>query len=316
MSYLVEESIMAPGADTDRGGLPLGAGAMRTVRKFETDEARDKFADARAAQEAAEEKMKQMRSLMESFEFFNKHKHTVRIETGGAHVDTGFPCVYAAYCQMVEDYHASESAEFFASDLGARSVVTDMSHIPDDHEIKAKVRAWMSQNGSDSSAFGGQKVARVVVGHGSQRERDIAVEAELSQPLKLTPGTELRVVVQGGSGTDGSAKRTCVITSEMLLNGANTLMTHRLAIIDTIREFVETTGRGGQNCVSPLPQLNTSIAFLMSDSTDSAGAVFSRNEPICFQGADHAILTNFKLATFEGVPSLVSVTVAIRFVAP
>lgn len=316
MSYLIEESRVAPGADTDRGGLPLGAGAMRTVRKFETDEARDQFADARMAQEAAEEQMKQMRKLMESFEFFTKHKYTVRIETDGAQVDTRFPRVYASYCQMVEDYHTSESAEFFVSEAGTRSVITEMSHIPDDYDVKAKVRAWMGRRGSDANAFGDNTFARVVVGYGNQFERDIAVESELAEPLKLTPGAEFRVVVQGGDGTDGSMKRTCVITSDMLLNGAKALMAHRVATIDTIREFVETTGRGGQNRVSPLAQLNTSIAFLVSDSPDSAGAVFSRDEPVSFQGPDHAILTNFKLVMVDGVPSLASVTVAVHFVAP
>jgi len=307
---------VAPGADTDRGGLPLGAGAMRAVRKFETDDARDKFADARVAQEAAEEQMKQTRKLMESFEFFTKHKYTVRIETGGAQVGTCFPSVYALYCQMVEDYHASKSAEFFVSEAGSRSVITEMSHIPDDHDVKAKVRAWMDRSGSDANTFGDNTFARVVVGYGNQLERDIAIESELAEPLKLAPGAEFCVVVQGGEGTDGSMMRTCVITSDMLLKGAKALMANRVTTIDIIREFVETTGRGGQNRVGPLAQLNTSIAFLMSDSPDCAAAAFSRDEPITFQGPEHVILTNFKLVMVDGVPSLASVTVAVHFVAP
>lgn len=316
MSYLVEESRLAAGADTDRGGLPLSAGAMRIVRKFETDEARDEFADARMAQEALEEQMKQMWKLTESFAFFTKHKYTVRIETGGAQVETCFPRVYASYCQMVEDYHASESAEFFVSEAGARSVITELSHIPKDSDVKAKVRAWMGRRGFGDNTVGDNTFARVVVGYGNQAERDIAVEAELTEPLKLAPDAEFRVIVQGVHGTDGSMKRTCVITSDVLLNGAKTLMANRVATIETIREFVETIGRGGQNRVSPLAQLNTSIAFLMSVSPDSAGAVFSRCEPITFQGPNHAILTNFKLVMVDGVPSLASVTVAVHFVAP
>lgn len=321
MSYLIDEHVVMPGADTDPGNRarsaereanPPGAGRMRVVRKFGSEEQRDQFADRRAAEEAEQEQAIQMQKLMESFAFFNKHTHVVVLESGDSKLATHFPREYAAYCQLVEEYHAAEDADFLVSGAGMRSVVTEMSHIPEDSVVKEKFRLWMRRNGSTGGDV--KPCGRPLLGHSSPSGVDIVIEAELDQPLKLTPGTEMRVVVQGQAGTDGSEKRTCVITSEILLKAAQKLMTRRLAILGEIREFVENLGRGGENRVVPLAELNTGIAFVVSEATDSAGAAFCRKEPIQFQRPDHALLTNFKLVLVDGVPSLVSVTVAFGFV--
>jgi len=307
MAYSVQHTEVIQGFNSLPGELHFGAGSIQKIRKFPDEETRDAVLAYEAQQRQLIEMQRIHTRLIESKAFFDEHKHTIAIEADdGRHIATGkFPDFYAVYSQVQED-GAPKSVEFFHSDAGRAFCITNFNHLPTIERIEFDVRTYCAYSGQPMRS----KYARCHTMSTMEGPKDIILEAEFNDPVPLVAERAFRVVVRGAEGTDGTEKRTSVLSSEIFLKAAQDIMDKRTAVIEQARGIEL---KIGESDFCELLLLTTTNSFTMSTDNEGAGYCFNNGKRINFQHEKHAIISDFKLVMVGETPALVSVSVAIRF---